>query len=152
MVRLLRALWIGVLALTLTMCAENFEHPVPNTYVSFSFSLSDPLYKTLSVPDNSMLITSAMRGSQSLGYGNSGVLVYNSGNSFYAFDATCPHDIPTIVATELSEGIAECPVCGSRYVLAGGGDPTSDSPSQYSLKAYKADYNPNTFEVFVSSQ
>ncbi len=136
-------------------CGNNDDHPIPDINVDFSINLVyDPEFFYLQTQGSAGIIHSSDIGYLSLGYNDNGIIIYNAGfNEFYAFDCTCPYDLPDNVAVELSEinGIAVCPVCSSQYVFPSMGVPTLNSPARWALKEYKAYYNPNTGDLFVSN-
>ena len=103
-------------------CKREEQHPVPDVYINFTINLqTDPEFFRLRTQGNSVIIHNTTIGTLSLGFNNNGVLVYNNGDGeFFAFDCTCPYDLPKNVAVELSNvtGIAVCPACHSEYVLA----------------------------------
>lgn len=136
----------------LSSCDKGEEHPIPDVGVYFTINiLSDPEFFDLRVSGHGMIINASSVGLGSLGYGNSGLIIFNSGgNSFLVYDRTCPHDIPNIVKVDLeNSNIGKCPVCESRYVLPSYGNPANGSASRWALKEYRARYNPNTGDVFV---
>ncbi|MGD2034929.1 MAG: hypothetical protein PVF73_07730 [Bacteroidales bacterium] len=133
-------------------CEKYKNHPIPEVYLNFSINiLYDPEFIRLQAQNNSMVITNNTLGILSLGYNNNGILVYNAGGEFYAFDRTCPYDYPEsiIVESDGTSGIATCPVCGSVYVLPSRGAPSLEGPATFPLKEYNAFYNPNTGNVNV---
>jgi Rieske Fe-S protein len=134
-------------------CTKDKENEFPNVPVNFTINLmTDPEYIMLQAQGNSQLISYYQIGYTSLGYGNNGVIVCNvGGGEFYSFDATCPYDLPEIIAVNLSEteGVAVCPKCESRYLLAGLGMPTVKGPSEFPLHEYNTYYNPNNGELTV---
>ncbi len=132
-------------------CERYEQHPIPSVYVNFTINiLYDPEFMRLQAQDNSMVITNNMLGILALGYNNNGVIVYNAGDKFYAFDRTCPYDYPENVVVESNgSNMATCPVCGSVFVFPSMGAPTTDGPATFPLKEYKAYYNPNTGDLNV---
>jgi nitrite reductase/ring-hydroxylating ferredoxin subunit len=136
-------------------CKKEEQHPIPDVYVNFLINIqTDPEYFFLLTQGNSIVINSSEIGALSLGYNNNGIIIYNSGDGeFYAFDRTCPHDIPEsiVVETDGISGFATCPQCGSVYVFPSMGLPTVDSPSRWPLKKYNAFYNPNTGDLLVTN-
>jgi nitrite reductase/ring-hydroxylating ferredoxin subunit len=134
-------------------CEKRQEHPVPSTYVNFVINLqTDPEFIRLTAIGNSVEIFASTIGASLLGYDNNGVVIYNAGDDeFYAFDRTCPFDIPISVAIESdgTNGLATCPLCGTIYVFASEGRPTFDGPGTWALKKYRAYFNPNTGELHV---
>jgi hypothetical protein len=110
----------------------------------------------LSQIGNSMEITNHPNGNPTIGYDNNGIIVYNNGDeyeTYYAFDRTCPNDLPESVAVSLddSKATATCPKCGSVFVLPSEGLPSSGSVSKHALKKYRTYFNPNTGELIISN-
>lgn len=133
-------------------CEKYAQHPIPDVYVNFTINiLYDPEFIRLQAQNNAIEITNSTIGVIALGFDNNGVVVYNGGDEFYAYDRTCPYDYPEsiIVDTDPTSGLATCPVCESIYVLPSRGAPTTDGPASFPLKEYKAYYNPNTGDVSV---
>lgn len=128
-------------------CEKQQQHPVPSSYVNFTINLqTDSEFIRLTAPGNSMEISYQMVNTFTLGFDNNGVIVYNAGDGeFYAFDRTCPYDMPNSVAVE-TDGtgvLATCPVCGTEYVFPSMGTPTFDGPGTWPLREYKVYYNQN---------
>ena len=126
-------------------CVKDKQNIFPYVYVNFTIYINtDPEFIRLQAQGNYQQIFYNTIGYTSLGYGNNGIIVYNAaGGSFYAFDATCPYDLPEIngVIPTTTEGVVECPKCHSRYVLSGSGMPTTKGPASYPLHEYNAFYN-----------
>lgn len=135
-------------------CEPEAQHPVPEFDVNFRINVfSDPEFFRLRTPGNSVVITSTTFG-HSIGYDNNGIIIYSGGDGeYYAFDRTCPHDIPLSIAVESNptSGLATCPECGSVYVFPSMGAPSLDSPSKWPLLEYHAYYNPNTGDITVTN-
>ena len=115
---------------------------------------TDPEFMLLLQPATSMEITTHPNGDATIGYDNNGIIVYNTGDyrePFYAFDRTCPNELPESVAIELDGNMAVCPVCNSVYMLPSEGIPAIGSASKYYLKKYHTSYNPNTGDLIISN-
>jgi len=142
-----------IILLITSACKRDKEHEFPFVPVSFTINIyTDPAFIMLQAQGNSQVISYYDLGYSSLGYGNNGVIIYNAGGGeFYAFDATCPYDLPEINAVELSEisGIAVCPKCKSRYVFPSYGMPTIAGPAVYPMHEYNAYYNQNTGDLTI---
>ena len=140
-------------SLTLTNCRRDDGDVIPDVYINFTINIySDPEFIELKIPGNSEVVSHTSVGKTSLGYDDNGVIIYNTGEGFFAFDRTCTHDFPDeSVAVELvSHGsTVKCPVCGSVYVLPSDGLPTLDGPAIYPLKNYSTYFNPNTGQLQV---
>ena len=117
---------------------------IPYVSVNFSIRLDDPLFTALNAEGNSVLVTSDYAQQYSAGYDDNGIIVYRAAiDEFYAFDATCPHDLDSIsVAVEIDgSSVATCPVCGSRYILFNHGYPTDAGPSRIALQEYITEFD-----------
>jgi hypothetical protein len=141
-----------VLIFLSSSCEKSKQQPIPNVYVSFNINiLTDPQFLMLQAQGNSMIINFSDLGLTTLGYDNNGIIIYNSGaDEFVAYDCTCPYDYPSSIKVKTDGGsIATCPKCKSIYFLQSYGMPSSDGPSNYSLKDYRTSYNPNTGTLYV---
>lgn len=133
-------------------CEKYAQNPIPDVFVNFTINiLYDGEFIQLQAQNNSMVITNNTIGVLALGYDNNGVIVYNAGGEFYAFDRTCPFDYPKsiVVDADPNSGLATCPECGSIFVFPSRGAPTTSGPSTFPLKEYKAFYNPNNGDLNV---
>ena len=133
-------------------CSDKREKIIPNTYVNFSIRLDDPQFNDLNAIGNSVLINSDYAGRSSAGYAYNGIIIYRmSETEFYAFDRTCPYDIDKSIAVNIentSDPVAECPECGSEYVLPSLGFPTEKGPSKVPLKQYNTSFDGVTVSVY----
>jgi nitrite reductase/ring-hydroxylating ferredoxin subunit len=136
--------YLIVLLLLTYSCEKTDPFQIPAVPINFTINVqSDVQYYGLRIAGNSMEISAQSVGVNTLGYDNNGVIVFNNGDEYYAFDRTCPHDFPQSVAIEGDNGSsATCPSCGSVYIFTVGGFPAAESPSQYPLKEYKTEYFP----------
>jgi hypothetical protein len=98
-----------------------------------------------------MEITNHPNGDATIGYDNNGIIIYNNGDMFYAFDRTCPNDLPSSVPISCDGSLATCPVCKSVYVLPSEGLPSTGSLAKYYLKSYYTSYNKNTGVLHISN-
>lgn len=140
-----------LLSLFLTGCEDEKRDIIPNTYVNFTIRLDNPQFISLSSIGNAVVITSSYDGINSAGYNNNGIIIYRaSQDEFYAFDRTCTYDVEKSIAVEIDDSgiIAECPECGSRYILPNIGFPTEESPSKYQLQQYKTHFDGLIVHVF----
>jgi len=135
-------------------CRPEEKHPVPDIYVNFNINLqTDPEYYILRTQGTSVVVTSSAFGGLNIGYDNNGIIVYNAGGEYYAFDRTCPFDFPESVTIEVdgTGSTGTCPRCSSIYVFPAMGLPADGSVSDWPLKTYNAFYNPNTGDLFISN-
>lgn len=152
MLFLVYSIWIALIS---SSCEEERQHPIPDVYVNFSINLfNDPEFFRLRNQGATVVVTNTTLGALNLGYLNNGIIIHNGGDDeFFAYDRTCPYDLPEGIAieTEPYSSIGTCPKCGSMYVFLSMGAPTTDSPSPWPLKRYSTVYNPNTGELFISN-
>lgn len=147
-----KILLITLSLLIFVTCTKKKEEIIPNTYVNFTIRLVDPKFTDLHAIGNSVIITSEYAGIRSAGYDYNGIIVYRfSENEFYAFDRTCPFNIGksiSVITENASDPIAECPECGSEYVLPSFAFPTEKGPSRVPLKQYNTNFDGVTISVY----
>ncbi|HKJ78889.1 MAG TPA: Rieske 2Fe-2S domain-containing protein, partial [Prolixibacteraceae bacterium] len=81
----------------------------------------------LQIPGNSVLFPT---------WGFGGVIVYcELPGTYYAFDATCTHEISRTCTVENEGVLATCPCCESQFILLSGAYPSS-GPATVPLKQY----------------
>ena len=143
--KLSKILLITLSLLIFVTCAKKKEEIIPNTYVNFTIRLDDPKFTDLHAIGNSVIITNEYAGRSSAGYDYNGIIVYRfSEDEFYAFDRTCPFNISnsiSVTTENTSDPIAECPECGSEYVLPSLAFPTEKGPSRVPLKQYNTNFD-----------
>ncbi len=147
----LRLFWLILILGWGVSCEKGDNFQLPGVNIDFTLSIyGDVEFYSLQVAGNSMVITADMLGLTSLGYDNNGIIVYNSGSGFFAFDRTCPNCYPSSYAIESDGGsYGECPNCGSGFLYTTGGTPTTGSESKYALQDYYAVYYSNSGTVRV---
>ena len=142
-----------LLLLTGPSCKKERINIIPPTYVDFTIRLTDPLFIDLNAVGNSVIVTKDYNGLGSAGYKDHGIIVYRAGQAeFYAYDRTCTWEDSLNVAVEMdlpTDLSAQCPVCGSEYILPSSGYPTKDGPAVYPLQYYKTSYDEETQTVWV---
>ena len=108
-------------------CDKIQDSQVPN--VSFTLTINLTINNELTIPGNSIFFPGP-----GVGYG--GVIVYcELPDSYYAFDATCTHEISQNCKVVNSGVLGECSCCKSEFILLGGGYPAS-GPAAAPLKQY----------------
>jgi len=132
-------------------CEKPVRNVVPDVPVNLTININDPEFLPLQSQNNSVKITSASVGGYDVGYHNNGIIVYNTGDGFLAFDCTCTYKVEDAVSIELtSDGwTGICPECESLYIFSSDGAPSMNSVSVYNLKKYNTSYNPNTGEINI---
>lgn len=115
----------------LTSCDKNSvvnNNPnLPNYTFSIDINLDLPNYNNLNFTGNSVIINTQ-------GAGIRGVILFNSGSGFLAFDAACPNqslsDCSTMTISDIS---ANCPCDNKKYSLYTG----ISEGQKYAMKAYQ---------------
>lgn len=106
-------------------CDKIQDSQVPN--VPFSFTINLTIANELTIPGNSMFFPGA-------GYG--GVIVFcEMPDTYYAFDATCTHEISQTCKVKNSGVLGECTCCGSKFLFTGGAYPAK-GPAAAPLRQY----------------
>ena len=149
--KLRKILLISLVYLLIAACNKEEKNIIPDVPTDFVIYLNDPRFSDLNSILNSVIVTSSYRGSVSAGYKDHGIIVYRAGqDEFYAFDRTCTFEEQLNEAVDLdvpTDLTAECPDCGSVYVLPSLAYPEKDGPAVYPLKQYYAEYINNTVWV-----
>lgn len=117
-------IFILMIAVLTVSCDKNQNSLIPNVPVSLTIDLN--IINDLTVPGNSRFFSEV---------GYSGIIVYcELPGSWYAFDATCTHEISTTCKVENEGILGTCSCCGSQYVFVGG--TPSKGPAALPLKQY----------------
>lgn len=115
----------SILLLLAFSCDKIQDSQVPN--VPFSFTINLDIANELTIPGNSLYFPNT-------GFG--GVIVYcELPDSYYAYDATCTHEISQTCKVENKGVLGTCTCCGSEFILIGGAFP-STGPAAAPLKQY----------------
>lgn len=111
---------------------------VPNYPFFFSVNMELPLYSSLQHPSNAVLITTA-------GVGANGVIVFNAGGSYRAYEANCPNQYISSCSRLEIDGIkAICPCDELEYSLFTG---VPFSEGEYTLIPYRVEQNGNVLII-----
>jgi nitrite reductase/ring-hydroxylating ferredoxin subunit len=112
---------------------------LPVYTVNVEVNLNLPLYNDLNYAGNAVLITQGSAGIN-------GIILFNAGGSFLAWEATCPNQVPTTCSTlDFSEPIATCPCDDVEYSLYTG-QPNADL--RYGLVQYRTEVNGNVVRIY----
>lgn len=140
-------LFIPIMCLLLVYCSQNDVNNNNPFLPNYSFDTGNmintdlPAYSNLQFPGNYILLDNI--------YGINGVVVYNSGISFTAFELTDPnHAIQTCSKLTVQGVVASCN-CedeNSYDILTGQGQ--EGTSGQYLLKPYFVEVNGNIVRVF----
>ena len=119
-------------------CDQLQESEVPS--VPFSFNINLVIDNELSIPGNSKYYPFG-------GYG--GVIVYcETSDTYYAFDATCTHELSTTCKVVNTGVLGECKCCKSKFILQGGGYP-AEGLAEAPLRQYHVSrINNSTLRVY----
>ena len=108
---------------------------LPNYSVLIDLNLNLPQYSNLKFTSNAVFIT---------GKGIRGVVVFNSGSGYNAFDAACPNQALASCSTMTLKGInLVCPCDNEEYSLFSG-----QGKLQYPLKQYRVQVNGDVLIVY----
>jgi nitrite reductase/ring-hydroxylating ferredoxin subunit len=134
-------LFIIVLAIAMGSCTKAKNDVIPDVHVDFMLDLLDPEFVNLtSIGSDTVDGNTNNWGSYAAGgFSGNGIIIYNGGDAFYAYDRTCPHDYAVNelnVKVKIDFTIATCPKCGTVYSLSAGGTPAS-GVGRYPLKNYR---------------
>lgn len=133
-------------------CEDIETDVVPYVYTDVSINIdTDAEFFSLQTTSNSLKLETHPEGKSSIGYDDNGIIIYhmNYRTLFYAFDATCPNDLPESVSLVVEGSMATCPVCESVYILPSEGIPADGSVSRYYLKSYRtAFYSSGDLKIY----
>ncbi|CAM3969259.1 MULTISPECIES: hypothetical protein [Flavobacterium] len=114
---------------------KNTNPYLPNYSVLIDLNLNLPEYSNLKFISNAVLIT---------GKGVRGVIVFNTGSGYNAFDAACPNQTLASCSTMTIKGInAVCACDSEEYSLF-----TGQGKLQYPLKQYRVEVNGTVLRVY----
>lgn len=109
---------------------------IPNYTFSLEINTDLPAYNTLKYASNGKFIAN---------YGARGVIVFNTGSGYIAFDAACPNQAISSCSTMTVSGInAICPCDSATYSLFSG----QSTGKQYPMKPYRVEVNGTLIRVY----
>ena len=114
----------------------NNKNPnLPNYTVAVDINMSLPAYSSLQYTSNAIYYPNA---------GARGLIIFNTGSGYNAFDAACPNQALSSCSTMTIKGInALCPCDNVEYSLF-----TGLGGLQYPLKQYRVELNGNMLRVY----
>ena len=123
-------------------CSENntrSNNPfLPDYAFSISIDTNLPLYSSLQFAGNVMIIDQPNAGIR-------GIILYNSGSGYLAYDAACPNQFLASCSTLKLTGIEiTCPCDDAKYSIFNGTSPGL----QYPLKQYRTEVNGKIIKIF----
>ncbi|TDE06433.1 Rieske (2Fe-2S) protein [Flavobacterium hiemivividum] len=138
MKKILLLSFISILFLGCSDSNFNNKNPyLPNYSFTIDINMNLPAYSDLKFVSNAVYIP---------GEGARGIIVFNSGNGYNAFDAACPNQVLSSCSTMTIKGInAVCPCDNEEYSLFTG---LSQGGSQYPMKQYRVEVNGTNLRVY----
>lgn len=110
---------------------------IPNYTFTVDINVNLPSYSNLQFPSNAIYIPQGTAGAR-------GVIVFNSGSGYLAYDAACPNQPISGCSTMVISGInAICPCDDEQYSLF-----TGLSSLQYPMKRYRVEVNLPNIRVY----
>jgi nitrite reductase/ring-hydroxylating ferredoxin subunit len=114
---------------------SNTNPYLPNYTFSVDLNMNLPTYSTLKYPSNAVYYASA---------GVRGIIVFNTGSGYNAFDAGCPNQALSSCSTMTIKGInAVCACDNKEYNLF-----TGQGGMTYSMKQYRVEQNGDIIHVY----
>jgi nitrite reductase/ring-hydroxylating ferredoxin subunit len=108
---------------------------IPNYSFTVDINMSLPLYSSLQYPSNAVYYA---------GNGVKGIIIFNTGSGYNAFDAACPNQNLSDCSTMTIDGInAVCPCDSKTYNLF-----TGQGSLQYQMKQYRVEVSGNVLRIF----
>lgn len=118
---------ISILILSCDSGSFNNRNPfLPNYPVNIQINLSLPQYSNLQFASNHVIVSGGVNG----------IVVFNTGSGFVAFDLACPNQELSACSTMTISGInATCPCDNAVYSLFSG----QSAGLQYPMKQYRTE-------------
>lgn len=120
-----------------TNSTTNNNPYIPNYTVNVDINMNLPQYSDLKYVSNAVYIS---------GQGVRGIIVFNSGSGYNAFDAACPNQALSSCSTMTIKGgiMALCACDNAEYSLFTG----QSAGKQYPLKQYRVEVSGNLLRVY----
>jgi len=134
-----KSVWLFILFSAFISCSDNGPvntNPfIPNHTFTVDINMNLPLYSNLQYPSNAIYYA---------GKGVKGLLIFNTGSGYNAFDAACPNQSLSSCSTMTINGIdAVCPCDNKTYSLFSG-----QGSLQYPMKQYRVEVNGNVLRIY----
>lgn len=108
---------------------QNNNPYLPSYSVNLNINMSLPQYSNLLSPANAVYVNAA-------GQGIRGIIIFNTGSGYVAYDAACPNQALSSCSTMYINGIdAVCPCDDARYSLFSG----QGQGVQYPMMRYRVE-------------
>jgi nitrite reductase/ring-hydroxylating ferredoxin subunit len=134
-----KSFFLIVLVSSLFSCSDKgtvTNNPfVPNYSFTVDINMNLPSYSSLLYPSNAVYYE---------GKGVRGIIIFNTGSGYNAFDAACPNQTLSTCSTMTIDGInAVCPCDSKTYSLF-----TGQGSLQYPMKQYRVEVIGNVLRVY----
>jgi nitrite reductase/ring-hydroxylating ferredoxin subunit len=128
-----------LILIVVASCSDNDtsnKNPyIPNFNVNFTIDMNLPAYSNLKYVSNGILLSP---------YGAKGVIIFNAGNTYNAFDAACPNQEFNSCSAMTINGInAVCSCDNTEYSLFSG-----LGEKKYPLKQYRVQVSGSVIHVY----
>jgi nitrite reductase/ring-hydroxylating ferredoxin subunit len=112
---------------------------IPNYSFSIEINMNLPMYNSLQYPSNGVLVTTN-------GVGANGIIVFNAGGTYRAYEANCPNQYISACSRLEIDGIkAVCPCDNLEYSLFTG---LPMAEGEYPMKPYRIEQIGSVLRVF----
>ena len=133
------SVWLFILFSAFISCSDNGPvntNPfIPNYTFTVDINMNLPSYSKLLYPSNAVYYA---------GKGVKGLIIFNTGSGYNAFDAACPNQSLSSCSTMTINGIdAVCPCDNKTYSLFSG-----QGSLQYPMKQYRVEVNGNVLRIY----
>ena len=134
-----KSVWIFILFSAFISCSDNGPvntNPfIPNYTFTVDINMNLPSYSKLLYPSNAVYYA---------GKGVKGLIIFNTGSGYNAFDAACPNQTPSTCSPMKIDGIdAVCSCDNKTYSLFSG-----QGSLQYPMKQYRVEVNGNVLRIY----
>ena len=134
-----KSVWIFILFSAFISCSDNGPvntNPfIPNYTFTVDINMNLPSYSKLLYPSNAVYYA---------GKGVKGLIIFNTGSGYNAFDAACPNQTPSTCSPMTVDGIdAVCSCDNKTYSLFSG-----QGSLQYPMKQYRVEVNGNVLRIY----
>ena len=134
-----KSVWLFVLFLVFISCSDNGPvntNPfIPNYTFTVDINMNLPSYSKLLYPSNAVYYA---------GKGVKGLIIFNTGSGYNAFDAACPNQTPSTCSPMTIDGIdAVCSCDTKTYSLFSG-----QGSLQYPMKQYRVEVNGYVLRIY----
>lgn len=134
-----KSVWIFILFSAFISCSDNGPvntNPfIPNYTFTVDINMNLPSYSKLLYPSNAVYYA---------GKGVKGLIIFNNGSGYNAFDAACPNQTPSTCSPMTIDGIyAVCSCDTKTYSLFSG-----QGSLQYPMKQYRVEVNGYVLRIY----